>query len=108
MRRLKDSNHAAYVEDLLQVYFQLILSEVATSALTVTVNVTETGAMRMSSDPVHQVTVASGQQAKSFPDNIVDDTVDEPDSVITATIQPGTGYQVGIPASASITVLDND
>ena len=99
---------AEYEEDLLQVYFQLILSEVATSALTVTVNVTETGAMRMSSDPVHQVTVASGQQAKSFPDNIVDDTVDEPDSVITATIQPGTGYQVGIPASASITVLDND
>ena len=32
----------------------------------------------------------------------------EPDSVITATIEPGTGYQVGSPASGSSTVKDND
>ena len=106
MQRFK----AEYDEDLDQIWFLITLSEEATSAVTVTIKATETGATRMRPPAVQQVTVASEQQAQSFPVNIrfVDDTVAEPDSVITATIQPGTGYQPGTPASASITVLDND
>ena len=38
----------------------------------------------------------------------VDDSVDEPDCTITASIRPGTGYTVGSPSSATVTVYDND
>ena len=37
-----------------------------------------------------------------------DDTADEPDGSITATIDTGTGYSIGSPAAATVTVTDND
>ena len=104
MRRLR----AEYSEDLLTVSFQLRLSHSVDSALTVTVNVSETGDMLMNSNPVKQVIVPSMEQGKTFSNKIVNDTEDEPNSVITATIQPGNGYDVGTPASASLTVTDDD
>ena len=36
------------------------------------------------------------------------DTVQEPDSVVTATILPGRTYRVGSPSTATLTVTDND
>ena len=62
----------------------------------------------MNSNPVKQVIVPSMEQGKTFSNKIVNDTEDEPNSVITATIQPGNGYDVGTPASASLTVTDDD
>ena len=38
----------------------------------------------------------------------VDDTVDEPDGSITVTVTSGTGYVVGSPSSATVTVRDDD
>ena len=38
----------------------------------------------------------------------VDDTTDEPNSSVTATVNSGPGYTVGSPSSASVTVNDND
>ena len=38
----------------------------------------------------------------------VDDSTDEPDGSITATIDTGTGYSIGSPAAATVTVTDND
>jgi len=37
-----------------------------------------------------------------------DDSVDEPNGAVTATIKAGDGYRVGDPASASVTVNDNE
>ena len=37
-----------------------------------------------------------------------DDAADEPDGSITATIDTGTGYSIGSPAAATVTVTDND
>lgn len=36
------------------------------------------------------------------------DNVDEPNGSVTATIQAGAGYAVGSPASAAVSVVDND
>ena len=38
----------------------------------------------------------------------VDDSTDEPDGTITATIDTGTGYSIGSPAAATVTITDND
>ena len=38
----------------------------------------------------------------------VDDTTDESDSTVTATVTSGTGYTVGSRSSARVTVADND
>ena len=38
----------------------------------------------------------------------VDDTTDEPDSTVTARVDGGTGYTIGSPNSAVLTVADND
>ena len=39
---------------------------------------------------------------------VVDDDVDEPDSTVTVTVLPGTGYRVGLVASETATVIDDD
>ena len=38
----------------------------------------------------------------------VDDTTDENDEDFTLTIRPGTGYTVGAPSVATLTIIDND
>ncbi len=38
----------------------------------------------------------------------VDDTVDEPDGALTAAVGAGSGYTVGAPGAASVTVADDD
>ena len=38
----------------------------------------------------------------------VDDTVDEPDGAITAAVGTGSGYIVGVPGAASVSVADDD
>ena len=39
---------------------------------------------------------------------IVDDVAIEPDGTFTVTLQPGDGYALGEPSSATVTILDND
>ena len=65
----------------------------------------ETGSML--ADPRRSVTVAtSGSATLSAATD--DDAVEEPDSTVTATLSSGSGYSVGSPGSASVTVTDND
>ena len=44
----------------------------------------------------------------SFTYGTENDSLDEPDSDFTVTILPGTGYTVGSPASATVTIQDDD
>ena len=37
-----------------------------------------------------------------------DDTADEADSTVTATLTASAGYTIGAPTTASVTVNDND
>ena len=73
----------------------------------VSVTVTETGATLAASVP-DNVTVSAGQTTATLQVTTVDDTADESDSTVTATVTSGTGYTVGSRSSARVTVADND
>ena len=55
-----------------------------------------------------RVRLAAGTDTARLVVPTIDDTVDEPDGTITARIESGTGYGVGAPESAAVTVRDND
>ena len=75
--------------------------------LVVSVTVTETGDTLAASVP-DNVTIAAGQTTATLQVTTVDDDTDESDSTVTATVGDGTGYTVGAPGSAGVTVADND
>ena len=60
--------------------------------------------------------VTAGQRTVTLPTTgsvtltlaTTDDTTDEPDGSATVTVEPGAGYTVGAPASASVEVTDDD
>ena len=61
---------------------------------------TDEGAKTLAFDP--------GDTSKTYSVATVADTVDEASGDVTVTVGAGTGYTVGTPASASVTVNDND
>ncbi|MDE0654262.1 MAG: hypothetical protein OXI26_11490 [bacterium] len=80
-----------------------------TAALTVALTITETGDMiNPDNEGSTSVTIPAGAISTTLEVPTDDDDVDEDDSTITATISPGTGYDLGAPTSASVTVYDND
>ena len=97
----------SYGEHVDQIWFLLIRDD-GSGTLTVNFSFTETGADRLItrsgdghfSREALRMTITA--RIKS------DDSTMQPDSVITATIQPDTDYTVGTPSSASLTVTDND
>ncbi|MYD66282.1 MAG: hypothetical protein F4X26_09955 [Chloroflexi bacterium] len=97
---------ASVAEDGTMV-FTLTRTGATTAALTVNVRVTETGAMLPSSLPT-TVTFAAGSATATVSLNLPGDELDEPDSVITVTVQAGTGYNLGTPSTATGTAIDDD
>jgi hypothetical protein len=76
-----------------------------------TVNVAMTGSATSGSDygaigP--SVTLASGEVASEVVLDIADDALIEGDETATLGLQPGSGYRVGSPASASIVIADDE
>ena len=87
---------------------EFTLTRTATgTALTVTVAVTEDGAVISGAT---STTVAFTEDAATATLTVAteDDTADEADSVVTATVDAGAGYVVGSPGSATVTVQDDD
>ncbi|MDE0039574.1 MAG: fibronectin type III domain-containing protein, partial [Gammaproteobacteria bacterium] len=76
-------------------------------ALTVNVDVSESGMMISGTAPM-TVEFADGDATAMLSVMTEDDAVDEPNSDITATVAAGTGYAPGAPASAMVTVEDDD
>ena len=89
------------------VPFILSADPVPTTALTVNVSVTDTGSFLTDTTPT-QVTIAGESATKSFTFQTTDDTIDEANGTVTATVLAGTGYTVGGSSSASVTVRDDD
>ena len=75
--------------------------------LTVNVTVTETGSMLDEVVP-EALAIPAGDTEASLTVNTVDDSVDESNSTVTVALEAGTGYALGVPASAAVTVDDND
>ena len=76
--------------------------------LSVAVSVSETGAMLAGGQTSQTVTVPDGQAGATFSLTTVDDRIEEPDSVVTATLQAGAGYIPGSPSAATVTVENDD
>ena len=79
----------------------------ATGGLTVNVSVTETEQMIAGTAPT-TVEFASGATTATLNVPTDDDAVDEPDSVVTATVLAGSGYALGTPSLATVQITDND
>ena len=95
--------------------FTVKSSHAPAQALSVKVNITEAedattekNHVDAADEGVRTVTVAAGSTSKAFTVPTSEDWVDEPDGVITATVQAGTGYVVGTPKSAQVNVEDDD
>ncbi len=85
--------------------FTITATPAPTTALTVNLTITETGDV-ISGTPPSTVTISTAETTLTVATD--DDNVDEDTSAITALLQAGTGYTVGDPSSASVTVNDND
>ena len=91
--------------------FTLTADRAPASALTVELAVSETGAgdhvAAPDEGPATLVLPRDATEA-TFAVATVNDAVDEPDGSATVTVEPGAGYTVGAPASASVEVTDDD
>ena len=92
-----------------EVTFTLSRTGDSSSALTVAVEVSETGSTIRGTAPTSAVFDA-GEERALLTVQTIDDSIDEPDSVISVTLTAGqdAGYVVGSGASATVTVSDDD
>ena len=78
-------------------------------AADLSVNVAVTGGAGMLSGvPPASVTIRAGAAAAALTLATDDDTEVEADATVTVSLQPGTGYEVGVPGSAGVRVVDDD
>ena len=87
--------------------FRLTREGVADDALTANVRVSETRRMLASGQPA-TATFNANSSTITLDVALDDDTQDEDSSVVTATVQSGSGYVIGMESSAQATALDND
>ena len=91
--------------------FTVSASSAPTAALTVTLTVADDASsdfLASSDEGEKTVTIASGQTSATLTVPTQDDSTDEANGSVTATVSSGTGYTVGSPATATVAVSDND
>ncbi len=80
-----------------------------TTALTVDLTVADNGDFASSGETGNrQVTILANEKSATFTVGTTDDSADETDGTITATLKDGADYKAGLPHTASVTVADND
>ena len=91
--------------------FTVSASSAPTAALTVTLTVADDGSsdfLSASNQGEKTVTIASGQTSATLTVPTENDSNDEADGSVSATVAGGTGYTVGSPSTATVAVSDND
>ena len=89
--------------------FTVTFSNGRSASTTVNYTVTQSGGYVASANLGNKTaTMAADATTVSVTVAIVDDSADESDGSVTFTVTSGTGYTVGSPASATVTVQDND
>ena len=81
------------------------------AALTVTLTVADDASsnfLSASDEGEKTVTIAAGQTSATLTVSTQDDSADEADGSVTATVSDGTGYTVGTPSTGTVAVRDND
>ena len=89
------------------VTFTLTADVAPESDLTVNVAVTQSGSY-IDGTPPSTVTLSSGDTTATLTVSTDDDSSDETDGSITATLETGTGYTLGSTVAATIAVTDDD
>ncbi len=91
--------------------FTVSVDTTPTSNLSVNLVVTDTPAgdfVAADDEGGQTVTIDANTRSAAFTVRTTADTVDEPSGPLTVAVASGTGYTAGDPASASVTVSDND
>ena len=88
------------------VSFTLTATPAPAAALTVAVRWSETGSFLTGTRPSEVTIPTSGKATVSA--STEDDGADEADGTVTLTVTGGSGYTVGAPSSAVVTVTDDD
>ena len=88
--------------------FTITADPVPAAPLDVTLTITQSGDMAASGQTGARTVTIPVAGTATFSVTTEDDAADEPDGSITATIDTGTGYSIGSPAAATVTVTDND
>ncbi len=110
------TENSSSVEEGQDVVFRVTVEPVPPTALSVNVLLSESSGsdyLDAGSEGMRVVRVpgrGSGADAGSAVIRVSteDDDVDEADGLVTAAVVEGAGYQVGVPGSAEVQVLDND
>ena len=90
------------------IAFRVIRSGSTAARLPVTWSVTQSGNF-ISGTPQTAGTIGAGNRGGIFRVGTANDSVDEPDGSVTATVTGGgSTYTIGTPSSATVTVTDND
>ena len=85
--------------------FEVAIDKAPTAPLTVAIAVSETGNMLAGPGPT-SVAFAAGETRRSVEITTVDDGLVEVDSVVTAVLSAGSGYALGVPSTAELSVTD--
>ena len=91
--------------------FTVSASPAPTASLTVSLTVADDGTsdfLAQSDEGTRRVTIAGGQTSATLTLTTQDDSTDETDGSVTATISGGTGYTVGSPSTGTVAVSDDD
>ena len=91
-----------------QVNFKIVANPKPQDEISVNLNIVTTGdyGIQTGAHTVVVPTVNNGSILFSLP--FTNDLVNEPDGVVTATIQAGTDYVVGSPAISTVIIIDDD
>ncbi|MCY4332644.1 MAG: hypothetical protein OXC96_09150, partial [Cyanobacteria bacterium MAG CAR1_bin_15] len=103
---------AAVIEGA-NVVFRVTASRAVSANLTVNLNVGDTSNgnadfVSTTHEGSQSVTIAAGATTADFTLSTEGDTTDEVDGAVGVVVVSGTGYTVGSPSSAQVTVQDND
>ena len=91
--------------------FTVSASPAPAANLTVSLAVADDGAsdfLATSDEGTKTVTIVANQTSATLTFATEDDSTDEADGSVTATVSGGTGYTVGSPSTATVAVADND
>ncbi len=91
--------------------FTVSASSAPATSLTVSLTVADDGSsdfLAQSDEGTQTVTIAAGQTSATLTVSTQDDSTDETDGSVTATVTDGAGYTAGSPSTATVAVADND
>ena len=98
---------AASVSEGTAAVFELARTGLTDEALTVAIDVTQSGSV-LAGNPGASVAIGAGETTATLSLATEDDRVVEADGAVTVEVGAGTGYAVGTPGSATVVVEDGD